>query len=38
MKNPIYRTHFKAQEQGMIFVKKDNIAVNKGIHESRGVC
>ena len=38
MKNPIYRTHFKAQEQGMIFVNKDNIAVNKGIHESREVC
>ena len=28
----------KTQEQGMIFVNKDNIAVNKGIHESREVC
>ena len=28
----------KTQEQGMIFVNKDNIAVNKGIHDSREAC
>ena len=37
-KNPIHRTHFKAREEGMIFVNKDNIAVNKGIHDSREAC
>ena len=37
-KNPIHRTHFKAWEEGMIFVNKDNIAVNKGIHDSREAC
>ena len=37
-KNPIHHTHFKAREGGMIFVNKENIAVNQGIHDSRDAC